>query len=274
VVKKSTRHDWESYWGSKEKIEEIYSNADRIGRNLTSVLDLNGLKVLEVGAGTGRDSLPLTENGAIVFQLDYSFASLRLMKQAAGNLPVTLIGGDTFHLPFRRGTFDVIFHQGLLEHFKISRASDMIREQIRVLRDGGFLLIDIPQRYHIYTILKHILIALGSWFAGWERSFSYPELRRVLRSHGLEPVYAYGEWMRPSLLYRMIREAAKKLGITLPLNPPRVPLLWKGRDMLRMLLIKTPLPLYTGVCIGILGQKGAKKAIHNRVVDKATGKSV
>ncbi len=31
-------------------------------------------------------------------------------------------GGDTFQLPFKDGSFDIIFHQGLLEHFRHEKA--------------------------------------------------------------------------------------------------------------------------------------------------------
>jgi SAM-dependent methyltransferase len=274
VVRKSTRQNWESYWGSKERVDDIYSNADRIGRNLAKITDLKGLNILDVGAGTGRDSLPLTEHGAVVFQIDYSFESLRLMKQTAGSQTVTLVGGDTFRLPFREGAFDLVFHQGLLEHFKKQHAAEMIHEQVRVLKDGGMLLVDVPQRYHIYTVLKHIMITLGIWFAGWERSFSYPELLGVFRSHGLEPVYSYGEWMRPSLLYRGMREMLGKVGVRLPLNPPPVPILRPVRDKLRDVLVRTSIPLYTGICIGIVGRKGSDVPIGRDIISAGGENSV
>jgi SAM-dependent methyltransferase len=274
VVRKSTRQNWESYWGSKERVDDIYSNADRISRNLAKVTNLKGLNILEVGAGTGRDSLPLTKDGAVVFQLDYSFESLRLMKQTAGSRSVTLVGGNTFRLPFREGTFDVVFHQGLLEHFEKQRASEMIREQVRVLKDGGMLLVDVPQRYHIYTILKHIMITFGIWFAGWERSFSYPELLGIFRSHGLDPVSSYGEWMKPSLFYRGIREVLGKAGVRLPLNPPPVPILRPVRDKLRNLLVRTSIPLYTGICIGIVGRKGSDAAVGRDLVSSVRENSM
>jgi len=258
--KASTKENWDTYWGSKERAEEVYSNEDRIARNLAVAGFEPGALVLEVGAGTGRDSLPLADSGAIVYQLDYSFESLRLIQQKfSTHKNIQPVGGDTFSLPFPDNTFDIVFHQGLLEHFRRGDADRMIKEQVRVLKPGGFLLIDVPQRYHPYTVMKFILIRLDKWFAGWERSFSYPELNKILKAHGLEPIHKYGEWMVPSLPYRIIREIGKKIGIGLPLHPLGIPVIRRIRQAIRSKLLQTSIPLYTGISIGIIAEKPDKK---------------
>ncbi|MGH2566970.1 MAG: class I SAM-dependent methyltransferase, partial [Bacteroidota bacterium] len=177
--KASRRSHWESFWHEKQDVSAVYSNADRIVRNLSAITGLHDKTILEIGAGTGRDSFPLVDAGANVVQLDYAEHSLRILKTMADEhrIPVAIVGGDAFLLPFRDGTFDIVFHQGLLEHFRKPQAEALLRENIRVLKTGGLLLVDVPQRYHIYTVAKHVLIALDRWFAGWERSFSVGELR-------------------------------------------------------------------------------------------------
>jgi ubiquinone/menaquinone biosynthesis C-methylase UbiE len=255
--KESRREDWETFWAEKQEVSQVYSNADRILRNLLHVTDLKGKRVLEIGAGTGRDSFPVVRHGAIVFQLDYAEGSLRILKKLAAesNLPVQIVGGDTFRLPFRDEAFDVVFHQGLLEHFRSPEAEALLRENVRVLKRGGYLLVDVPQRYHLYTIAKRILIALNRWFAGWERSFSIRELTSLVQSLGLEPVHTYGEWMYPSFLYRSIREVLKRFGIRTPLNPQLFGPLTRARAVVRSRLRETPLSLYSGISIGVVGKK-------------------
>ena len=255
--KESRREHWETLWQEKKDVEQVYSNDDRILRQLLQVCDLRGKLILEVGAGTGRDSFPLIEFGAKVVQLDYSVNSLQILKDLSAELHVqsNIVGGDTFQLPFPDETFDVVFHQGLLEHFRHPQAEALLKENIRVLKQGGFLLVDVPQRYHLYTVVKHTLIAIDKWFAGWERSFSIPELRSLLRSLGLAPVHAYGEWMYPSLFYRAVREALKKLGVTIPKNPQPIQFLTTLRKNIRLSMIRTALPLYSGISIGVIGKK-------------------
>jgi len=255
--KESRRSHWEDFWEEKRAIEEVYSNADRIIRNLRRVVDLKGKRVLEIGAGTGRDSFPLAEAGADVTQLDYAENSLLILKTLATQrgIQTSIIAGDTFQLPFRDNTFDIVFHQGLLEHFRKPQAENLLRENIRVLKPGGHLLVDVPQRYHVYTLAKHILMAINKWFAGWERSFSIWELTADLRRFELTPVLSYGEWMYPSFFYRVIREAAKKAGIHLPLAPKFIPSFSRLRADLRSGLRTTAMPLYTGISIGVIARK-------------------
>lgn len=256
-MKESRRSHWEAFWEEKQEVREVYSNSDRVVRNLARVTDLRAKKVLEVGAGTGRDSFPLLDLGADVYQLDYSFNSLKIMKGIAEeeHRDVFIIGGDTFQLPFRDGSFDVVFHHGLLEHFRPQQAENLLRENIRVLKQGGFLLVDVPQRYHVYTVMKHILIAMNRWFAGWEREFSVPELKGLLRHLGLEVVQVYGEWMYPSLVYRVAREVLLKAGFRLPLYPTLGPFLTTLRRKIREALRDTPLVLYTSLAVGVIGRK-------------------
>jgi len=255
--KESRLDHWEEFWKQKQDVREVYSNADRILRNLLKVTRLEGTRVLEIGAGTGRDSLPLVDHGAIVTQLDYSQNALTLLRQIADveQAPVTIVGGDTFALPFREGTFDIVFHQGLLEHFRHPQAVALLRENIRVLKPGGLLLVDVPQRYHPYTVAKHLLMALDRWFAGWERSFSIFGLRNTLRAEGLTIVHSYGEWMYPSFPYRVTREIAKAIGVTLPLHPVLLKSFARLRSVIRARLLQTRLPLHTGISIGVIGKK-------------------
>lgn len=257
-MRQSTKSNWEDFWKSKTSVREVYSNADRILRNLLAVTDLKGKYVLEVGAGTGRDSLRLVSFGALVFQVDYAESSLAIIRTISKEegISVHAIQGDAFALPFGDLSFDVVFHQGLLEHFREDEAQKLLRENIRVLKSGGLLLVDVPQRYHIYTILKHILILIDRWFAGWEREFSIRELKRVVEGEGIQVIHTYGEWMCPSLFYRAMREALRKINVYLPLHPRLIEPLSHLRASIRSRLWHTSLALYTSSSIGVIARKG------------------
>jgi len=45
--------------------------------------------------------------------------------------------GDGFSLPFKDESFDVVYSEGVIEHFPIDRSTQMIREHARVCRTGG-----------------------------------------------------------------------------------------------------------------------------------------
>jgi len=218
---------------------------------------VNGKRVLEVGAGSGRDSVGLAERGAIAVLLDYSQASLEVARDVArrSGTEAYLVRADALAMPFRDGTFDVVFHQGLLEHFR--DPMPLLKENVRVLREDALLLVDVPQRFHLYTLLKHSLIAMGRWFAGWETEFTIGELSGLLRRAGVRVVRRYGAWMIPGLFYRSLRLGLLKLRIArLPLDPPAIPVITPLLVAVRSSWERTPLAFYTYFVIGVLGRKG------------------
>jgi len=252
----STRQHWEAFWQRKHEVQKVYDNSERIVGHIRSIInDLNGKKILEVGAGTGRDSFLLAEAGAEVTVLDYADNSLLIIKKILHDAPVKLdlIKGDAFQLPFKTNSFDLVFHQGLLEHFEDPQP--ILNENFRILKTNGLLLVDVPQKYHFYTLIKKILIALNRWFAGWETEFTISQLQNKVSSAGFVIIQRYGEWMHPSLCYRIGRELLLKVNIELPLYPRGLPLIRRWRTQLREKLRTSKFAFYTGLDIGIVGRK-------------------
>lgn len=253
--KKSTKAHWEKFWEEKQNIDQVYHNDDRIYKNLKAILDFNGKKILEVGAGSGRDSFQLAGDQATVFVLDYAPKSLAIIQNMNDKNGSRLfcVQADAFKMPVPDETFDVVFHQGLLEHFR--DPLPILKENYRVLKNGGLLLVDVPQKYHIYTAIKHFLIFFNKWFAGWETEFSINQLKNLMQSCGFAIRSQYGNWMRPSLFYRIVREILKKVKINLPLYPRGFRLTRKLRDQLRTSFSQKQWAYYTFLDIGVIGQK-------------------
>ena len=256
-MSKSQQHSqqvWEDFWEQRE-IEQVYSNSDRIVQQIQNLGSCDGKCIMEIGAGSGRDGFKLVDLGATVIFLDYAESSLRLIEQLSKKLnkPVFLVRGDAFNLPFKENSLDVVYHQGLLEHF--TDPNGIIRENFRVLKKGGVAIADVPQKYHVYTVVKHILIWMNKWFAGWETEFSVNQLKRLHRSAGFRIRAVYGDWMRPSFFYRASREALKKIGLKLPQYPKRIPVLSQIRDAWRRFFIRQKIAFYTFMDIGVIAEK-------------------
>jgi SAM-dependent methyltransferase len=257
MARASTLEHWESYWkGHQQDIHDTYSTGGRLVREVLADGDVRGRLVMEIGAGSGRDLLELVRQGARGLVLDYSPASLALVKQQAiaQGLPVMLVQADATRMPFRDGAIDVSFHQGLLEHFRDPRP--LLAENARITRSGGRVLVDVPQTWHLYTLMKKTLIAMNRWFAGWETQFTVPELESLVRASGLEVVRSYGDWMVPGLWYRVTREVLKRgLGLRLPLHP-RGPAAWsRGWEAFRARLRGQRWALHTCHVIGTVGRR-------------------
>jgi len=245
----SEKRHWDEFWASSPGMDDVYANDDRLVAFLLSHIDVKGRRVLEVGAGTGRDSLALARAGARVVTFDYSDEALRLMGSIAGG-EMDIVCGDALALPFADASFDIVFHQGLLEHFR--RPMDLLRENQRVLRTGGVVLVDVPQRWHYYTLMKHALMAANRWFAGWETEFSAAELSRLLRDAGFEITGAYGSNLFPPVWYRGVRRVLLKTGVRLPMQPS--PGVHRARERVRD-VIPHGIRMATSMVIGVMGRK-------------------
>ena len=256
-MRQSTQDNWRALW-TKRDIDEVYPTSEILVENLIKFVNVKGLKILEVGAGSGRDSIRLAKMGAQVYVLDYINESLQVIRSLARreNLVIHCILADARMLPIQTDRFDVVFHQGLLEHFREPDDQLLVEENYRILKTGGVAVIDVPQTFHIYTVIKHLLILFNKWFAGWEKQFTPSQLRRLLKRVNLSVVHQYGEWMYPSLFYRVFREICWKLHIVkLPLYPPTVPVLHELRKRIRNFLLQSSLTHWTTINIGMIARK-------------------
>ena len=256
-MRTSTEAHWTRFWRERAAIDDVYPTEGRVVEPLLAETSVAGRKVLEVGAGSGRDSVALAEAGATAILLDYSVASLEVARGVAerAGQRVHLVRADALRMPFRDADIDVVFHQGLLEHFR--DPMPLLRENVRVLAPGGVLLVDVPQRFHLYTVLKHFLIVLGRWFAGWETEFTIGELERLMSTAGVTVTRRYGSWMVPGLFYRSMRVVLLRSRVAkLPLYPPALPILSRLAAAARDRFRKTRMSFYTYFVIGALGRKG------------------
>ncbi|MCB1183449.1 class I SAM-dependent methyltransferase [bacterium] len=259
-MRASTPDHWQKFWEEADTLEldDVYGTDGRMVREITGLLgqDLTGRRILEVGAGTGRDAVTLAKAGAEVLTLDYVPGSLELTVKAAGQVGVTVapVCGNGMDSPFADGTFDVVFHQGLLEHFP--DPLPLLRDNIRILKPGGSVVIDVPQTWHYYTLGKMALIAIDKWFAGWETQFTIAELERMMTDEGLTVTRSYGDWMVPGLWYRALRKILlTRLGWKLPMFPEPVPPLARLGEKWRAWFGTRRLSLYTTPTIGVIARK-------------------
>lgn len=235
LEKTSTKEHWQSYWKTPDHQPPVVH--EEMLEELQKTVGVKGKKILEVGAGMGGDSVYLAKQGAFVTALDYTDEALDAIREHAkkGGVELSIKQGDTRQLPFKDESFDVVFHQGLLEHFRDPLA--ILKEHVRVLRIGGYLLVDVPQKYTTYTVKKKIAIERGRWFAGWERAFTIGELEHLIREAGLTVVRSYG-WGYYGKLHALRN---LKLG-------DWYESLWRRIERSRI-------KLYLCWCIGVIGRK-------------------
>jgi len=139
------REEWERYW--KGKKAKISSNKKRMMKILDNYS--NG-KVLDAGCGTGFFSEYFSRNNLETFSLDYSKRALKMVR--ALDEKIIPISGDIRKLPFKDMTFDTIFSDGLLEHFK--DPVSILNEFRRTLKTNGKIITFLPNRISYWIFVK------------------------------------------------------------------------------------------------------------------------
>ena len=235
MQKRSTKADWQKYWLSDDHQPTVIH--EELLTNLEKAVDVNKKKILEIGAGMGGDSIYLAKKGAVVSVLDFTQEALNTIRGSAKNQQVKIdtILADAKKIPLKDESLDIIFHQGFLEHFQ--DPDIYLKEQWRVLKKGGLLAVDVPQKYTMYTLKKHRQMKQGKWFAGWETEFSIMRLEKLLKKNGFRIISSYG-WGYFGKLHKL---RYLKLG-------PWYKKLWQ-------ILESSRLKLYLTFAIGVVAQK-------------------
>jgi SAM-dependent methyltransferase len=143
-------------------------------------------RILEVASGMGIESSVLSLLGYETTGIDnnpdaLAYAS-RVKKFLTGG--TEFMTGDAFSLDFKAESFDGVLSQGFLEHFQDDKVVSLIREQIKVLKPGGYLLIDVPNKYSAYSLYKLRFSLFGGWIFGFERQFSPGQITGFVKAAG------------------------------------------------------------------------------------------
>jgi SAM-dependent methyltransferase len=109
-----------------------------IGERLVAAIGIEpGMRVLDVGAGTGNASLPAAAAGADVVASDLTPELLDAGKARAEKAGLTLewAVADAEHLPFEDGSFDVVM--SAIGAMFAPHHEDVANELVRVCKPGG-----------------------------------------------------------------------------------------------------------------------------------------
>ncbi|MCM0756128.1 class I SAM-dependent methyltransferase [Desulfovibrio aminophilus] len=103
-----------------------------------------GASALDLGAGSGHQSIPLAESGYAVTAVDSCAELLAVLEEKMGDLPIQAVRADILaHLEREAGTFDLILCMGdTLTHLPDQDAAHaLLARSARLLKPGGVLLL-------------------------------------------------------------------------------------------------------------------------------------
>ena len=149
--------NWNQFWTrpQSQRFHQASWSKKRIMQVLQPCLT-PGKKALDAGCGSGFFSVYFCDQGMQTVALDYSDAALRATQAAAGGRAQTvqadvLQENLTSRLP---GRFDLIFSDGLLEHF-VPKDQDRILQQWKgLLTPAGYIVTFVPNRWSPWELIR------------------------------------------------------------------------------------------------------------------------
>lgn len=105
--------------------------------------------VLDLGCGTGRNTIALARMGFKVYGIDIVPKAVRMAKAwlKHENLRADIKIGDIYKkLPYRNNFFDGVISIAVLHHAKVFQIKKLIKELEKVMRAGGILMVQVPKK--------------------------------------------------------------------------------------------------------------------------------
>jgi len=193
------KNNIENVW---DKIYKGYQEPDIINKQIYSklikVLEkyvTPGDTILEAGCGSGYMVSYFQKREHYSVGLDIHSQPLEVAKRVFG--AENLKKGDLFKLPFENSSFDIVWNEGVLEHFKINKSIEAAKEMARVSKK--YVIIDVPNRYSPFVFSVMVKKMTGRWPYGYRESYSARRLKYLMRQAGLEVLGIHGVYLAPPL---------------------------------------------------------------------------
>jgi SAM-dependent methyltransferase len=169
---------WDKFWHSQSDVKYSWSK-----KRIVRILDKysqSGMKVLDAGCGSGFFSSYFIHKGCDTYSLDLSEQALALTKKLTSNgskkyLCENLLDGR-FAAKYSKN-FDVIFSDGLFEHFNKTDQNRVFNNFVTMSK--GYIITFVPNKYTLWRILQPFYMRGIK-----EKPFSMAELLMLYRGNG------------------------------------------------------------------------------------------
>lgn len=182
------------------------------GEYIASVLglpgDLGGMRVLDIGCGTGGISVAFAEMNACVYAMEPNYTHPLLMditkaRAAEAGVSLNACVGRGEELPFADESFDIIILNDILEH--AGSPGNVMNESARVLKSEGLMYISTPNKYSYAQVLREGHSGLFGVSLLHPRVAGYyvTRLRKVKDRYTVNVIHSYG----------MVKKYLERLGL-------------------------------------------------------------
>jgi len=153
---------WDAFWHAKR--DSRFTKISWSKRRMMKILDKHvrkGTLVLDAGCGSGFFSDYFIAKGCQVYSLDYSEEALDITRKVTQGKSTKYLKRDLLKEDLRsefNNTFDLIFTDGLLEHFSEQEQEQILKTFITMKREQGLIITFVPNRYSFWAVIRPIFV--------------------------------------------------------------------------------------------------------------------
>jgi len=193
--------DWTEFWNRKISFRSflfyrIYEKLRvRSYFRLLKNLDLRGRHILELGGGSGYICKLLCKKyGCKGTVVDNNRKAYEVFRKVVGDGKLKYVLANIFN--YKKGEYDLVFSDGLIEHFRPKRRRKLVMLHKKFAKKGGFVMFFAPKK---------------SWFVerfmsmkdGYEEKMDVEQLINETSLPGLNLVSTTKDFHMVGVLYRV-----------------------------------------------------------------------
>ena len=179
---------WDNFWQIRGAGKAVsWSKKRMIG--LISHYIKPGMDILDAGCGTGFFSSYFISRGSNVYSMDYSEKALCIAKNRTDNRAIMYINSDILEdgrLAGLNVKFDIIFTDGLLEHYSKEKQDIIMRNMIGAKKEKGHIVNFAPNKFSLWSIVRPFVMDIE------ERPFTMSEFMDLHKRNGLSVIASGG----------------------------------------------------------------------------------
>jgi len=182
------QREWNNFWSANKDRKSSWSK--KIAMEILEKYVAAGMEVLDAGCGSGFFSTYFIDGGCVVYSLDYSEETLTLTKRMTDNESFKYFKRDVLNDDLSsefENKFDLIFTDGLFEHFTKQEQGQIMETFIKIKKNKGIVVTIVPNKYTFWTFVRPFFV-----HGIKERPFSLSELEPFVKRSGQDVIESGG----------------------------------------------------------------------------------
>lgn len=142
-----------------------------------------GMKIADVGCGTGLYTEELCRLGANVVGIDISPEMLEIAAQKTIKYcsKIEFVEGDAASLPFNDNSFDLVFSVTAMEFFQ--KPKQCLHEMYRILRPGGHMVVATLNSLSLWSMQRRLKSLFTKTIFSHANFYSIYDIKSMIRPH-------------------------------------------------------------------------------------------